>query len=69
MKINISVVLNYLIFNYNNFLYKDDNIFDSLYNNNKYNELLNTINSNNIKLKKVYIQYPTISLTNLYLIK
>ena len=43
-------------------MYKDDNIFDSLYNNNKYNELLNTINSNNIKLKKVYIQYPTISL-------
>ena len=50
------------IFNYNNLLYKDDNIFDSLYNINKYNELLNKINNNNIKLKKVYIQYPTISL-------
>ena len=50
------------ILNYNNLLNKSDNIFDSLYNNNEYINIMKRINNikyNNIlKLKSFYIQHP-----------
>ena len=50
------------IFNFNNLLYKNDIIFDPLYNNNEYLNIVTKINnikySNLLKLRSLYIQQP-----------
>ena len=50
------------VFNYNNFIYENNNLFDPLIINDEYNSLVNNINDKMInetfKLKKSYIQYP-----------
>ena len=49
-------------FNYNNFYYQNENLFDPIFVNNKYINLAKKINENkeidNPKLKRTYLQYP-----------